>query len=132
MCTVLLYCVLFVCKCALYCCTVYCLCVNVYCTAATGCQPNCSQQIYHITLAFTVRYLSYRGRDFIVAANNTLGSTSIYPRAFATHKKVPLIFNSFPKLRSVTPTLYSTSNPFGSENTFATPHKKSLTLETPN
>ena len=29
-------------------CTVYCLCVNVYCTAATGCQPNCSHQIYHI------------------------------------------------------------------------------------
>jgi hypothetical protein len=24
----------------------YCLLVNVYCTAATGCQPNCSQQIY--------------------------------------------------------------------------------------
>jgi hypothetical protein len=26
--------------------SVYCLCVNVYCTAATGCQPNCSKQIY--------------------------------------------------------------------------------------
>ena len=26
--------------------SVYCLCVNVYCTAATGCQPNYSQQIY--------------------------------------------------------------------------------------
>ena len=26
----------------------YCLCVNVYCTTATGCQPNCSSQIYHI------------------------------------------------------------------------------------
>ena len=26
----------------------YCLCVNIYCTTATGCQPNCSQQIYHI------------------------------------------------------------------------------------
>jgi hypothetical protein len=30
------------------CCSIYCLCVNVYCTTATGCQPNCSQQIYHI------------------------------------------------------------------------------------
>ena len=30
------------------CCSVYCLCVNVYCTTATGCQPNCSKQIYHI------------------------------------------------------------------------------------
>jgi hypothetical protein len=29
--------------------SVYCLCANVYCTAATGCQPNCSCQIYHIT-----------------------------------------------------------------------------------
>ena len=26
----------------------YCFCVNVYCTTATGCQPNCSKQIYHI------------------------------------------------------------------------------------
>ena len=30
------------------CFSVYCLCVNVYCTTATGCQPYCSQQIYHI------------------------------------------------------------------------------------
>ena len=30
------------------CCSVYCLCVNVYCTTAAGCQPNYSQQIYHI------------------------------------------------------------------------------------
>jgi hypothetical protein len=26
----------------------YCVCVNVYRTTATGCQPNCSCQIYHI------------------------------------------------------------------------------------
>jgi hypothetical protein len=26
----------------------YCLCVNVYCTTATGCQPNCSLQIYQL------------------------------------------------------------------------------------
>jgi hypothetical protein len=29
-------------------CSAYCLYVNVYCTTATECQPNCSQQIYHI------------------------------------------------------------------------------------
>ena len=58
MCTVLLYCVLTVCKCVLYCCTVYCLCVNVYCTAATGCQSNCSLQIYHIS------YLNFGSADF--------------------------------------------------------------------
>ena len=28
------------------CCSVYCLWINVYCTTASGCQPNCSQQIY--------------------------------------------------------------------------------------
>ena len=28
------------------CCSAYFSCVNVYCTAATGCQPNCSFQIY--------------------------------------------------------------------------------------
>ena len=26
----------------------YCLSVNVYCITATGCQPNCSYQMYHI------------------------------------------------------------------------------------
>jgi hypothetical protein len=26
----------------------YCFCVNIYCTTATGCEPNCSWQIYHI------------------------------------------------------------------------------------
>ena len=30
-------------------CSVYCLCVNVYSTSVTGCQPNCSQQIYQIS-----------------------------------------------------------------------------------
>ena len=30
------------------CYSAYCLCVNVYCTTATGCQPNCGYQIYHI------------------------------------------------------------------------------------
>jgi len=29
-----------------FCCSVYCLYVDVYCTNATGCQPNCSKQIY--------------------------------------------------------------------------------------
>ena len=28
--------------------SVYCLCVNIHCTTATGWQPNCSYQIYHI------------------------------------------------------------------------------------
>ena len=36
--------------CSLYfvslCCFVYCLCVTVHCTTDTGCQPNCSYQIY--------------------------------------------------------------------------------------
>ena len=35
------------CLCQL-CCSRYCLCVNVYCTTATGCQPNCGKQIYHV------------------------------------------------------------------------------------
>ena len=39
------------------CCSVYCLCVNVYCTAATGCQTNCSHQIYHISYHI-VSYIS--------------------------------------------------------------------------
>ena len=28
--------------------SVYCLCVNMYSTTVTGCQPNCSYQLYHI------------------------------------------------------------------------------------
>ena len=46
------YCVvllLFVLFCYYLCFSMYCLCVNVYCTPATGCLPNCSWQIYHIT-----------------------------------------------------------------------------------
>jgi hypothetical protein len=35
--------------CVSLCCSVYCLCVYVYCTTATGCQPNCSYQICHIS-----------------------------------------------------------------------------------
>jgi hypothetical protein len=34
----------------------YCLCVNVYCTTATGCQPNCSYQIYHILRPLNCRF----------------------------------------------------------------------------
>jgi hypothetical protein len=39
------------------CCSMYCLCVNVYCTTATGCQPNCSWQIYQISNIFANHYL---------------------------------------------------------------------------
>jgi hypothetical protein len=38
------------------CCSAYCLCVNVYCTTATGCQPNCSLQIYHIISYHIISY----------------------------------------------------------------------------
>ena len=31
----------------------YCLCVNMYCTTATGCQLNCSWQIYQIKQQWT-------------------------------------------------------------------------------
>jgi len=34
--------------CVSLCCYVYCLCANEYCTTATGCQSNCSYQMYHI------------------------------------------------------------------------------------
>ena len=34
----------------------YCFCVNVYCTTATGCQPNCCQQIYLIILYHIITY----------------------------------------------------------------------------
>ena len=63
MCTVLLYCVLFVCKCVLYCCTVYCLCVNVYCAAATGCQPTAVNKYIYIYWYHRERqkYVHYSG-----------------------------------------------------------------------
>jgi len=47
--------------------SVCCLCVNEYCTAASGCQPNFSSQMYHIVsyhisngLRYTVSLLSPR------------------------------------------------------------------------
>ena len=52
-----LYSYCYVCSilCILFHCVVLCivLCVNVYCTTATGCQPNCSVQIYHIIFICT-------------------------------------------------------------------------------
>ena len=54
--------------------SVYCLCANVYCTTATGWQPNCSWQIYHIIniniylIFFTLRrYLSVNTFTFYTA-----------------------------------------------------------------
>jgi hypothetical protein len=38
------------------CCFVCCWCVNVYCTTVTGCQPNCSSQIYHIISYHIIPY----------------------------------------------------------------------------
>ena len=41
----------------IYCfhCVVLCIvCVNVYYTTATGCQPNCSEQIYRIDITRSV------------------------------------------------------------------------------
>ena len=40
------------------CCSGYCLCVNVYCTTATGCEPDCRQEIYiniNMQLALTLQ-----------------------------------------------------------------------------
>ena len=36
------------------CYSMYCLCVTLYCTTATGCQPNCSEQIYHISYIYSL------------------------------------------------------------------------------
>ena len=58
MCTVL-YCTVLYCtvlySTVLYCTVLYCTvlyCTVLYCTTATGCQHNCSQQIYHFNLKF--------------------------------------------------------------------------------
>jgi hypothetical protein len=37
------------------CCSMYCLCVSVYRTTATGCQPNCNEQIYRI-ISYHISY----------------------------------------------------------------------------
>jgi hypothetical protein len=37
--------------------SVYSLCVNVNCTTATGCQPNCSWQVYHIIYYIVILYI---------------------------------------------------------------------------
>jgi hypothetical protein len=41
------------------CFSMYCLLVNVYCTTATGWQPNCTWQIYHIVLYIISHIISY-------------------------------------------------------------------------
>jgi hypothetical protein len=40
-------------------CSVYCLFVNVYSTTVTGCQPNRSYQIYHMTSYDMIYHISY-------------------------------------------------------------------------
>jgi len=61
----------------MYClfCVILCIvCVNVYCTTATGCQPNCSQQIYHITI------ISYHNMNNMSTVRNCrLGSVNRLP-----------------------------------------------------
>jgi hypothetical protein len=47
-----LFCILFASKCVLYCTALYCTVlysIVLYCATATGCQTNCSKQIYHIS-----------------------------------------------------------------------------------
>ena len=39
------------------CTSVYCLCVNVYYTTATGCQRNCSWQIYIYIYKYICKYM---------------------------------------------------------------------------
>jgi hypothetical protein len=45
-------------------CSMYRLCVNVYCTTATGCQPNYSDQIYHIISYHIISYHITRVHNF--------------------------------------------------------------------
>jgi len=74
------------------CCSVYCLCVNVYCTAATGWQPDCSLQIYHI---------SYR------IISHSLQESSI---AGGLHKNIRGTENGKRKLRNAEPHICAVNN----------------------
>jgi hypothetical protein len=52
------------------CCSVYCLCVKLYCSAATGCQPNCSYQNYHIPYQFvTVDHTDRLGQHSFITTH---------------------------------------------------------------
>ena len=44
------------------CCSKSCLCEIVYCTTATGWQPNCSYQIYHISYIPPTKCNNYKSR----------------------------------------------------------------------
>jgi hypothetical protein len=66
----------------LLCCSVYCLCVNVYCTAATGCQPNCSE---------------------LKTSINIKNAVSLFP------KYIKLILGVFMSIKNSTNNIYSTA-----------------------
>jgi len=55
--------------------SVYCLCVNVYCTTATGWQPNCSWQIYHI-ISYQNIYFASQGEIFRTRPDRPWGPPS--------------------------------------------------------
>ena len=56
--------------CVSLCCSVYCLYVKLYCSAATGCQPNCSYQNYHISYQFvTVDHTDRLGQHSFITTH---------------------------------------------------------------
>jgi hypothetical protein len=61
------------------CCSVYCLCVNVNCTTATGCQPNCSQQIHHI-ISYHTRIIPFQMIVTYKAFHLFLKSSAFMPK----------------------------------------------------
>jgi len=70
-CVFLLLCLflLFFIFCSVYsvslCCSVYYLCVNVYCTAATECQPNCSEKYISTSIESIVVDIRCESVDWI-------------------------------------------------------------------
>ena len=109
------------------CCSMHCLCVNVYCTTATGCQPNCSQQIYQDAVSLGMWCPTFP--DNLVVPSSTVLHISYRktwtkkPQAWEAHfiractqrifRRVRKIAKSDCKLRYIRPSAWNNSTPTG-------------------
>ena len=85
------------------CCSMHCLCVNVYCTTATGCQPNCSWQIYRIISQMNLKVKRQKLSDCGLPECSTARSLKWPP----TSEEKPLKWTQklrpkrFPRMRNI-------------------------------
>ena len=83
------------CLCQL-CCSMYYLCVYVFCTTATGFQPNCSQQIYHIISYHIISYhiISYHIISYHIIKEEVFEEDGLQTHSLIFRWQIPILLRS--------------------------------------